>query len=170
MRIEHAALYVNDLEGARAFFETYFGVVPNDGYHNPKTGLRTYFLTFGEGDAEGAAARLEIMTRSGLEDLEKSTMRTGWTHLAFSLGSKSAVDELTARLKTDGYEVLSGPRTTGDGYYESSVLGFEGVNIEIIAYGCAEYCLRATRNRVISGKGSMRLLRQLQIDASLWMR
>lgn len=133
MRIEHAALYVNDLEGARAFFETYFGVVPNDGYHNPKTGLRAYFLTFGEGDAEGAAARLEIMTRSGLEDLEKSTMRTGWTHLAFSLGSKSAVDELTARLKTDGYEVLSGPRTTGDGYYESSVLGFEGVNIEIIA-------------------------------------
>ncbi|WP_328597174.1 VOC family protein [Enorma shizhengliae] len=47
MRIEHAALYVNDLEGARAFFETYFGAVPNDGYHNPKTGLRTYFLTFG---------------------------------------------------------------------------------------------------------------------------
>lgn len=129
MRIEHVALYVNDLEAARAFFETYFSAeVADDPYHNPKTGLRTYFLKFSEG-----GARLEIMTRPGLEDIEKSTMRTGYTHLAFTLGSKEAVDELTARLAEDGYEVLSGPRTTGDGYYESSVLGFEGVNLEITA-------------------------------------
>lgn len=129
MRIEHVALYVNDLEAARAFFETYFSAEVADGpYHNPKTGLRTYFFTFPEG-----GARLEIMTRPGLEDIEKSTMRTGYTHLAFTLGSEEAVDELTARLAEDGYEVLSGPRTTGDGYYESSVLGFEGVNLEITA-------------------------------------
>lgn len=131
MRIEHVAVYVNDLEGAREFFEKYFGATTTSAYHNPNTGLRTHFLTFGNA-AEGEA-RLEIMTRPGLDDPAKSTMRTGYTHLAFTLGSQEAVDELTARLAADGYEVLSGPRTTGDGYYESSVLGFENINIEITA-------------------------------------
>ena len=131
MRIEHVAVYVNDLEGARAFFENYFGATATSAYHNPKTGLRTHFLTFG--NAADGAARLELMTRPGLDDPAKSTMRTGYTHLAFTLGSKEAVDELTARLAEGGYEVLSGPRTTGDGYYESSVLGFENINIEITA-------------------------------------
>lgn len=125
--IEHVAVYVNDLEGARSFFETFFGARSNDGYHNPTTGLRTYFLTFGDG------ARLELMTRPGLDDPQKSTMQTGITHIAFSLGSAAAVDELTARLRGAGYTVLSGPRTTGDGYYESSVLGFEDINLELTA-------------------------------------
>ena len=38
-------------------------------------------------------------------------------HIAFSVGSKEKVDVLTARLKADEYKVVSGPRTTGDGYY-----------------------------------------------------
>lgn len=127
MNLEHVAVYVEDLEGARTFFETYFGARSNDGYHNPKTGLRTYFLTFDDG------ARLEIMTRPGLDDPQKSVMRTGITHIAFSLGSEAAVDELTERLRSAGYAVLSGPRTTGDGYYESSILGFEDINLELTA-------------------------------------
>lgn len=126
-RIEHVAVYVNDLEGARSFFEMFFGARSNDGYHNPTTGLRTYFLMFGDG------ARLELMTRPGLDDPQKSTMQTGITHIAFSLGNASAVDELTERLRDAGYTVLSGPRTTGDGYYESSVLGFEDINLELTA-------------------------------------
>ena len=127
MRIEHVAMYVNDLEGAKAFFEKYFNASSNDGYHNPRTGLRTYFLTFEDG------ARLEIMSRPGMEDPEKTLMRTGLIHIAFTLGSKEKVDELTAWLKQDGYEVVSGPRTTGDGYYESCVLSIEGNQIEITA-------------------------------------
>jgi lactoylglutathione lyase len=55
----------------------------------------------------------------------------GYAHLAFSLGSKENVDELTARLNEAGYRVLSGPRTTGDGYYESVILDPEGNRIEI---------------------------------------
>lgn len=125
MRIEHIALYVNDLEGARRFFIKYFGGKTNGGYHNKTTDFRSYFLTFEDG------ARLEIMTRPALSDPEKSPVRTGFIHLAFSLGSREAVDALTARLAADGYEVLSGPRTTGDGYYESCITGFEGNLLEI---------------------------------------
>ena len=55
----------------------------------------------------------------------------GLIHIAFSVGSKEAVDSLTVRLEADGYEVISGPRTTGDGYYESCIIGMEGNQIEI---------------------------------------
>lgn len=125
MKIEHVAMYVNDLERARNFFIKYFGAVSNEGYHNVKSGFRSYFLTFEEG------ARLEIMSKPGMTDDEKGLARTGFSHIAFSVGSKEAVDELTKRLKDDGYEVISGPRTTGDGYYESCIVGIEGNQIEI---------------------------------------
>lgn len=125
MRIEHIAIYVNDLEAARDFFCRYFKAVSNEGYHNKTTEFRSYFLSFAQG------ARLEIMQKPGTVDSEKSALRTGYVHLAFSVGSKNAVDALTALLAADGYRVLSGPRTTGDGYYESCIQGFEGNIIEI---------------------------------------
>ena len=125
MRIEHIAMYVNDLERTREFFMKYFHAVSNEIYHNKKTDFRSYFLSFDDG------ARLEIMTKPQMADDEKALSRTGFIHIAFSLGSKEAVDELTGRLKNDGYEVASGPRTTGDGYYESCVVGIEGNQVEI---------------------------------------
>lgn len=125
MHIEHIAMYVNDLERAKDFFVKYLGATSNDGYHNKTTDFRSYFLTFDDG------ARLEIMNRPGMTDGEKELARTGYVHIAFSLGSKEAVDELTAKLSEDGYEVISGPRTTGDGYYESCVIGIEGNQIEL---------------------------------------
>ena len=125
MRIEHVALYVNDLAEARNFFEQYFGAKANDGYHNLKTNFRSFFLSFDDG------ARLEIMNRPEMEDLPKELARTGYAHIAFSVGSKEKVDALTTKLKADGYEVISGPRTTGDGYYESCIVAFEGNQIEI---------------------------------------
>ena len=127
MRIEHIAMYVNDLEKARTFFIKYFGAISNEGYHNPGTGFRSYFLRFDDG------ARLEIMSKPQMSDTEKGLNRTGYVHIAFSLGSKSAVDTLTDRLKRDGYQVVSGPRTTGDGYYESCIVGIEGNQVEITA-------------------------------------
>ena len=125
IRIEHTALYVEDLEAARAFFETYLGAASNDGYHNAKTGFRSYFLTFDGG------ARLELMHRPQMEASPKTPHRTGYAHIAFALGSAEAVDRMTARLRADGYEVISEPRTTGDGYYESCVLDREGNTIEL---------------------------------------
>ncbi len=125
MKIEHVAMYVNDLEKAREFFVKYFGAKSNDGYHNPKKQFRSYFLSF------GGEARLEIMNKADQIDSEKNLAATGFIHLAFSVGSKEKVDDLTAQLKRDGYEVISEPRTTGDGYYESCILDFEGNQIEI---------------------------------------
>jgi len=125
MKIEHVAMYVNDLEKAREFFVKYFGGKSNSIYHNKKTDFRSYFISFEDG------ARLEIMNKPQMEDVSKGINRTGYIHLAFSVGSKEKVDELTEILKNDGYEVLSGPRTTGDGYYESCILGIEGNQIEI---------------------------------------
>ena len=125
MRIEHVAMYVNDLEGAKIFFERYLGASANEGYHNKMTDFRSYFLTFDD------SARLEIMNRPGMDDPEKTLNRTGLIHIAFSVGNKEKVDELTRLLESDGYEVISGPRTTGDGYYESCVVSIEGNQIEI---------------------------------------
>ena len=103
----------------------YLGAKSNEGYHNTKTSFRSYFLSFDDG------ARLEIMNKPELPDFPKEITRTGYAHIAFSVGSKEKVDALTAELKADGYEVVSGPRTTGDGYYESCIVAIEGNQIEI---------------------------------------
>lgn len=126
MKINHAAVFVEDLEGTKDFYKQYFGAKENDKYHNPRTGLETYFLSF-DGDV-----RLEIMKRPDLKENEKNLFQLGYAHLAFSVGSKEKVDELTNRLEKDGYIVLSGPRTTGDGYYESCILDPENNQIEIV--------------------------------------
>jgi len=125
MKIEHIALYVSDLEKTRNFFMKYLGARSNEGYHNQKTEFRSYFLSFDDG------ARLEIMNKPEMSDFPKELARTGYAHIAFSVGSKEKVDILTAELKADGYEVVSGPRTTGDGYYESCIIAIEGNQIEI---------------------------------------
>ena len=108
MRIEHIAMYVNDLEAARRFFVEFLEGHSNEGYHNARTGLRSYFISFGDG------SRLELMNRPDVLDTDKAA-RTGYAHIAFSVGSKEKVDELTERLRSAGYQVKSGPRTTGDG-------------------------------------------------------
>lgn len=125
MRIEHIAMYVKDLEAARDFFVRFLDGRSNEGYHNKNTDFRSYFISFDSG------ARLELMNKPGMADHEKALNRTGYIHIAFSVGSKERVNELTDRLRSAGYEVTSGPRTTGDGYYESCVIAIEGNQIEI---------------------------------------
>lgn len=122
--IDHVALYVRDLEGAKAFFTSYFDAAAGQRYENPNTGFSSYFLTFDRG------SRLELMHLADLSDLPPDHA-VGYVHTAFSVGSREAVDALTARLAADGYSVVSGPRLTGDGYYESCVRGFEGILLEI---------------------------------------
>lgn len=125
MKIDHLAIYARDLEGMRNFFETYFGARANQLYHNPQKRFRSYFLTFED------HTRLEIMTKEDVVEQPSAIDHLGLIHFAFNLGSKEAVDVLTKRFLEDGYSVLSGPRVTGDGYYESCVLGFENIQIEL---------------------------------------
>jgi len=124
IRVNHIGLYVHDLERAREFYEHFFGATAGGKYHNPRTGFESYFLSFDEGP------RLELMTCPGLLEGEPA-QKPGWNHLAISTGSAAAVDDLTRQLALAGYPASSGPRTTGDGYYESVVPDPEGNLIEI---------------------------------------
>ena len=125
MEIGHLAMYVRDLKKAKEFFEKYFRAKSGQEYHNQKTGFRSFFLDFDGG------CRLELMNRPDIMDQEKFKYRTGFIHMAFCLGSREKVDELTKRLQEDGYCVTSGQRVTGDGYYESCIIGIEDNQIEI---------------------------------------
>ena len=125
IKIEHIAMYVKNIEAARDFFVKYFHGKSNEGYYNKTNEFKSYFITFSDG------ARLEIMNIAGMDDMEKGMKRTGFIHIAFSLGSKEKVLELTETLKKDGYSVVSGPRITGDGYFESCIIDMEGNQIEL---------------------------------------
>jgi lactoylglutathione lyase len=126
MKINHIALYVKDLEKMKEFYEKYFNAKPNKMYHNQKTGLKTYFLEF-ENDS-----RLEIMTKENLNCIVKDPNNIGYIHVSFSVGSKDNVNKLTKQLESDGYKIISQPRITGDGYYESCISDPENNQIEIV--------------------------------------
>ncbi|MFD1140369.1 VOC family protein [Larkinella insperata] len=125
--IAHLAIWTRDLERMRVFYETYFGATASPLYHNPTKQFRSYFLSF------GAGCQLELMHRPDVPDdtSDPLAQRTGLIHFALSVGSPERVDALTRRLNTDGYARIDGPRTTGDGYYESVVLDPENNRIEI---------------------------------------
>ena len=151
MKIDHVALFCRDLEAMRQFFLDYFEAVSNEQYHNPRTGLRTYILSFPNGGArlelmkqreqseacfDSAESRQkstegQVMSRPDTIEADPSKPHIGFIHVSFAVGSKEAVDAKTVELRDAGYQVVSGPRTTGDGYYESCILGPEGIQIEI---------------------------------------
>ena len=126
MKIEHIAIWVQDLEKMKAYFMKYFELKCNDKYINEKKGFSSYFLSFESG------ARLEIMHRSDIAPyLGVKGLLNGLTHFAIAVGSKERVLELTELHRSDGYAIIGEPRTTGDGYFESVVGDPEGNLIEI---------------------------------------
>lgn len=129
IKIEHVAIWVQDIEKMREFYCQYFGGKSNSKYVNEQKGFSSYFISFDSG------ARLEIMHSVHLDKalIGSGEAHLGLIHLAITVGSAIKVDELTARLRNDGYTVLSEPRTTGDEYYESCILDPENNQIEITA-------------------------------------
>ncbi|PUA27909.1 MAG: hypothetical protein B0W54_15455 [Cellvibrio sp. 79] len=126
MKIDHLAIYTPDLERAKAFYCHYFGFNAGEKYTNPAKQFESYFL-HAKGDA-----RLELMTRPGLV-YSDNTNRSGYAHIALSVGGETAVTTLTELLVSDGYKLLSGPRWTGDGYFESAIADPDGNTVEITA-------------------------------------
>lgn len=124
MKIEHVGLWVTNLEEMRTFYEKYFDAKVGELYHNAKTGFSSYFLSFSEG------ARLEIMTRADVQEITTDE-KIGFAHLAIALKSKESVDLKVEDLVNAGYNLLNGPRTTGDGYYEAVIEDPEKNRIEI---------------------------------------
>ena len=126
MKIEHIAIWADDLELLREFYTKYFGLSCGNKYVNPKKNFSSYFLSFGEGKT-----RIELMHIPDMENPSGRGNLKGLAHFAFSVGGNDVVDALTEELRKAGYTVASEPRTTGDGYYESAVLDPEGNYIEI---------------------------------------
>lgn len=127
MKIEHIAIWVSDLERTKAFYEKYFNASAGTLYQNQSKNFSSYFLSFENG------CRLELMLRSNVNEQYKNyeKQNLGLIHFAISVGTKEKVDNLTNRLRNDGYKIVGEPRTTGDGYYESVVLDPENNIIEI---------------------------------------
>lgn len=128
MKIEHIAIWADDIERLRQFYTEYFGMKSNDMYTNPRKQFHSYFLSFGEDKT-----RIEIMNMPDRLDPTSRSRMKGLAHFAISVGGKETVLALTERLRSDGFAVLSEPRTTGDGYFESAVADPEGNYVELTA-------------------------------------
>jgi lactoylglutathione lyase len=127
MKIEHLAIWADDIELLRQFYMKYFNVSCGEKYINTKRNFSSYFLSFGEDKT-----RIELMHIPDMGNPVNRGNLKGLAHFAISAGGKDIVDVLTERLREDGYTIASEPRTSGDGYYESAVLDPEGNYIEIV--------------------------------------
>ena len=129
MRLEHLAIWSQDIENLKDYYTRYFAGKANNLYINSNTGFRSYFIAFKSG------ARLELMQKSGIpENLNDREVRQhlGIIHLAFAVQSKEEVDNKAEDLMNAGFPILRGPRVTGDGYYEFETLDPDGNRIEVI--------------------------------------
>lgn len=126
MKIDHIAIWAEDIELLRDFYMMYFDMSCNDRYGNPKKNFSSYFLSFSDGET-----RIEIMNIPGKDAPASRGDLKGLAHFAISVGGKERVDEMARRFKENGVTILSAPRTTGDGYYECAVADPEGNYIEI---------------------------------------
>ena len=126
LRVHHVGLWVRDLEGMRKFYVDVLGGESGSLYENPRTGFRSYFVSF-------ADCRLELMWQGGRGGVGRDGARLGYADVAMSAGSRSAVDARVAQLRARGVRVVGEPRTTGDGYYEAVLEDPEGNRIELMA-------------------------------------
>lgn len=127
MKLSHIALWTTQLEELREFYTTYFDGRSGEKYVNPAKGFESYFIHFSSG------AALEIMRSTAVTDKSSGKPSIGLCHMAFETSGKEEVNALTERFREDGYRVVSEPRTTGDGFYESSIADPDGNLVEIIA-------------------------------------
>jgi catechol 2,3-dioxygenase-like lactoylglutathione lyase family enzyme len=125
MYIAHIALWTLNVEKLKNFYVQFFGGRAGAKYTNPTKGFESYFITFRGGVA------LEIMQKYGVRDKQQKEM-LGFCHIAFDLGSVNEVKEYTQELKAQGVRILSAPRYTGDGFFESVAADPDGNRVELI--------------------------------------
>jgi lactoylglutathione lyase len=128
MKLDHVAIWTQQLEQLKDFYVKYFNGRANKKYTNRETGFESYFLTFDSG------TRLEIMQKPDIpENLNDRTgkQHQGIIHLAFGVNSMKLVTEKSEELSKDGFKILRGPRKTGDGYFEIETLDPDNNRIEV---------------------------------------
>lgn len=128
MTLEHVAIWTYQLEELRGFYTKYFDAVSNKKYTNTEKKFESYFLSFRSG------ARLELMAMPGIpENMNDRVMKqhTGIIHIAFGVDTMQEVDMKANQLRNDGFKILSGPRKTGDGYYEFETLDPDNNRLEV---------------------------------------
>jgi lactoylglutathione lyase len=126
MKISHMAIWTNNLERLRDFYCNYFGAKSNEKYTNRVKQFSSYFLTFENGECS-----LELMNKRDLDGTSKSGSEIGLAHFAIATGSKEKVVLMTEQFRIEGYSVISEPRFTGDGFYESAISDPDGNIVEI---------------------------------------
>lgn len=130
MTLEHVAIWTDDLERLKEYYIKYFQAESNNKYINPNKAFESYFLSFNSG------ARLEIMSMPTIPGNLNDTIKAqhkGIIHLAFGVNSMEEVDAKAKELQQDGFSILSGPRKTGDGYYEFETLDPDNNRLEVTA-------------------------------------
>jgi lactoylglutathione lyase len=128
MTLEHAAIWTDQLERLKNYYTRYFDAVSNEKYINPRKKFESYFLSFQSG------ARLELMSMPGIPDNQNDTIHMqykGIIHLAFGVDTVTEVDQKAKQLLADGFTIVSGPRKTGDGYYEFETLDPDNNRLEV---------------------------------------
>ncbi len=127
MKIDHIAIWTDQLEQMKEFYVNYFQASAGSKYKNTTKQFKSYFLSF------SSETRIELMSQAEITETDhrKNEQKIGFAHVSFACGSEKDVDLLTKRLSSDGYRVVDGPRRTGDGYYESVVLDPDGNRVEI---------------------------------------
>jgi len=121
-RLAHLGIYVQNLELMKEFYTIHFGAIAGRKYINPGKGFSSYFLAFPSGIS------IELMND---ESRQRKLPVISWGHIAISVGSSAEVNRLTGCLEKQGIEIVSVPRMTGDGYYESLIRDPEGNLIEL---------------------------------------
>ena len=128
MTLEHVAIWTDKIEELKDFYVKYFEGVPNSKYTNESKQFRSYFLSFKSG------ARLELISMPDVPDNTNDRIakqHKGIIHLAFGVNSMTEVDQKAIQLKDAGFLILSGPRKTGDGYYEFETLDPDNNRLEV---------------------------------------
>ena len=126
MKIEHIAIWTNDLEKLKDYYVKFFKGKSNQKYLNPKTQFESYFISF------DSSCRLELMTIPNIKEREYHQLNyKGIAHFAFEVESKLEVDLKAQELESAGFPIIKGPRVTGDGYYEFETIDIDGNKIEV---------------------------------------